>query len=116
MERTVGLDGRVLRAFAGVMMMLPPHAVVRPLVAGAGVVMIAVGCSGLMVIGVVVVIMMVAVEADRAGHCGRCMVDTQRMLHPVEPRHRALLNQHRHQRHAAHGEEGSQLRPLAVEH
>lgn len=115
MQRTVRLHSGVLRAFACVVMM-SPHPVVRPLVAGAVVVMIAVGCSGLMVIGMVVVIMMVVVEGHRAGNCGRCMVDTQRMLHPVEPRNCALLGQHRHQRHAAHGEKGSQPRPLAVEH
>lgn len=114
MQRTLGLDGRVLRALAGVMMM-SPHPVVRPLVARTGIIMIAVGCSGLMVLGVVVIVMVI-VEAHRAGHSGSRVIDTKRMLQPVEPRHRALLSQHRHQRHAAHGDEGTQPWLLAVEH
>lgn len=114
MQRTVGLDGRVLRAFASVMMMLSPHPVVRPLIAWTGVVMIAVGCRGLMVLGVVVVVVTVIVEAHRSGHSGRDVIDTQRMLDAVQTCHGALLSQHRHQRHAAHDEEGSQPRPLAM--
>jgi hypothetical protein len=71
---------------------------------------------GVVVAMVVGVMIMVVVEGNRAGQSVGGVFDAQRVLDPVDAGHGALVSQHRHQRQAAHGEEGSQPRLTAVEH
>jgi hypothetical protein len=104
-----------LGGFSGVV--VTADAVIGALVAAVRPPMVVIGIRhGVMVAMMVGVVIMVVVEGHRAGQGVGRVLDAERVLDPVDIRHSGLMSQHRHQRQAAHGEEGSQPRLTAVEH